>query len=144
MFEKSSFWNTQRMLERGLDVGIRRREVIADNIANVDVPNFKRSEVVFESMLKRAVEAEGARRERQEFPALVRHERHIPFSRPVDWEGIRPRQMTDYLTTMRQDGNNVDMEKEMILATENQMRYNLMAQHVNHNFKKLNIVLRPA
>ena len=53
MFEGTSFGKTVDLLQRSMDVATLRRQVIADNIANADVPNFKRSVVDFESSLKR-------------------------------------------------------------------------------------------
>ena len=35
-------WN---MMERSLDASTLRQKVVANNIANVDTPNFKRSDV---------------------------------------------------------------------------------------------------
>ncbi len=40
---------------REMDVSVLRRNVIANNLANADTPNFKRSVVNFESQLKRAL-----------------------------------------------------------------------------------------
>ena len=41
-----------------MDVATLRRNVIANNIANANTPNFKRSDVNFESQLKRALDSE--------------------------------------------------------------------------------------
>jgi len=41
-----------------MDASLIRRDVISNNIANADVPNFKRSVVNFESELKRALNSE--------------------------------------------------------------------------------------
>ncbi len=46
---------TNYLLERAMDVESIRRRVISNNIANVDVPHFKRSEVNFESELRRVI-----------------------------------------------------------------------------------------
>jgi len=132
---------TQNMLERGLNGALRRREIIADNIANVDTPGFKRSELVFESMLKRALDEE-KRVYSEAFPTKMTKEKHIPFDRLPDWTSIKPKTNIDYLTVMRTDGNNIDMEKEMTLAAQNQLRFNIMTQQLNNNFRKLNIVMR--
>jgi len=58
MFEKTHFMKTQDLLHRGMNASVTRRKVLSDNIANVDVPHFKRSELVFESMIQRALESE--------------------------------------------------------------------------------------
>lgn len=133
---------TNYMLERALDVESLRRKVISNNIANVDVPHFKRSEVNFESELKRAV----TDKERMEnkLPARLEKERHIPFFVPRDVRGVRPRINLDYNTTMRNDGNNVDIEKEMVDAAKNLMRYNAFISSIGHNYKMLKMAMKTA
>lgn len=140
MFENSKLMMTNYLLEKGLDVESLRRKVIANNIANVDVPHFKRSEVNFESELKRAI----MDREEKEnkLPALMTDERHIPFFVPRDVMGVRPRINLDYNTTSRNDGNNVDVEKEMVDAAKNLMRYNAFTNSLNFNFRILKSVMR--
>jgi flagellar basal-body rod protein FlgB len=142
MFEGSKLMMTNYLLERGLDVESVRRRVIANNISNVDVPHFKRSEVNFESELKRAI------RDREDptnkLPALMTSERHIPFYVPRDVKTVRTRINLDYNTTYRNDGNNVDVEKEMVDAAKNMMRYNAYVTGLNHNFRMLKFVMRTA
>ncbi|HNI89819.1 MAG TPA: hypothetical protein PKX55_16825, partial [Leptospiraceae bacterium] len=58
MFTDTYFMKTQDLLERGLNNASFKRRILADNIANADVPHFKRSEVTFEANLKRALESE--------------------------------------------------------------------------------------
>jgi len=142
MFEYSTMMQTNYLLERSLDAETLRRKVIANNIANVDVPHFKRSEVNFESELKRAI----LEKERSEnrLPALLGDERHIPFFVPRELEGVAPKVHLDYTTTYRNDGNNVDIEKEMVDASKNQMRYNSFVSSLNENYKMLKMVMRTA
>ena len=40
------------LLEKGLDASWKKNEVIANNIANIDTPGFKRSDVEFESVFR--------------------------------------------------------------------------------------------
>jgi len=143
MFEHSNMMLTNNLLERALDMESLRKKVISNNIANVDVPHFKRSEVNFESELKRAV-MEKELKEKDETPALLSETRHIPFSVPRDIRGVRPRINLDYTTTYRNDGNNVDIEKEIVDASKNLMRYNAFVSGMNHNFKILKLVMRTA
>ena len=42
-------------IKKGLDAGALRQRVIANNIANVNTPGFKKSAVEFESLLKAAL-----------------------------------------------------------------------------------------
>jgi flagellar basal-body rod protein FlgB len=138
MFLDSDFMRTQDILQRAMSVSLIRQEVIADNIANADTPHFKRSEVAFESELSRALRAYDP----YPFPAALTNERHIPFYRVRDYREVKPIVYLDYTTTYRNDGNNVDIEKEMVDARETALRYMAMAQIVNNNFRLLNIAMR--
>jgi flagellar basal-body rod protein FlgB len=140
MFENSKLMMTNYLLEKGLDVETLRRKVIANNISNVDVPHFKRSEVNFESELKRAI----LDREEKEnkLPALMTDERHIPFFVPREITTVHSRINLDYNTSFRNDGNNVDVEKEMVDAAKNLMRYNAFTTQLNNNFRMLKFVMR--
>ncbi len=138
MFLDSDFMKTQDILQRAMSVSLIRQEVIADNIANADTPHFKRSEVAFESELSRALRAYDP----HPFPAAMTHERHIPFYRVRDYREVKPIVYLDYATTYRNDGNNVDIEKEMVDAKETALRYMAMAQRVNSSFGLLTIVMR--
>ncbi|EKP06276.1 flagellar basal-body rod protein FlgB [Leptospira kirschneri str. 2008720114] len=134
---------TQDLLERGMNNSIFKRKVISDNIANADVPHFKRSEVIFESMIKRAIESEKIEAIK-EVPTQISDERHIQFFKPLDYREIQPKANTDYLTTMRADGNNVDVEKEVVEASNSQMQYMMMAERINQNYRELKQVMRMA
>jgi flagellar basal-body rod protein FlgB len=130
--------STQDILQRSMSVSIIRQEVIADNIANAGTPHFKRSEVAFESELNRALSSYDP----NPFPAAVTNSRHIPFYRPRDYREVKPIVYLDYATTQRNDGNNVDIEKEMVDARLNALRYQAMAQRISGNFRLLDIVMR--
>jgi flagellar basal-body rod protein FlgB len=122
-----------------MDVATLRRNVIADNIANADVPNFKRSEVNFEASLKAALESENTR------PALelaVTDPRHIQVGKPVDWRTVEPRRVLDYLSTAKNNGNNVDPEQEFMDSLQNQLQYTMMTQATNFEFNQVNLVLK--
>ena len=138
MFLDSDFMRTQDILQRCMSAALIRQEVIANNIANADTPHFKRSEVAFESELARVLKGYDTR----PFPEAVTNKRHIPFYRPKDYREVKPIIYVDYTTSYRNDGNNVDIEKEMVDAKENALRYMAMAQRVSDNFKLLSIVMK--
>lgn len=143
MIFENSFWGkSQYLLQKGMGVEMQRRSVIADNIANVDVPHFKRSEVSFEAELRRALDSEEYAR-KNEVPARATDIRHMPFFRAKDYHTANARVHVDYLSTMRNDGNNVDIEHEMSEALKNQLRYQFMSNQINTQYKMLNIVMRP-
>jgi flagellar basal-body rod protein FlgB len=133
-----AFGRNLDIVTRELDVAVLRRNVISNNIANSDTPNFKRSVVNFESQLKRALDSEKA----AGFPQYVTDERHIPFDRTMDYRDVKPRRVLDYLTEGKNNGNNVDMEEEGMDALSNQLMYTTLAQVISSEFQRVNIVLR--
>ena len=133
-----AFSKTQFLLERAMDASLLRRSVIADNIANVDTPHFKRGDVTFESQLKRALDSE----KREVMPAKMTHKRHIPFQDPIDFRGVRANIHIEHETNYRNDKNNVDIEKEVIDATKNMLMYNAMAQRISSSYRNLMMLTR--
>ena len=138
MFLDSGFMKTQDILHRAMSASVIRQEVISDNIANADTPHFKRRDVAFESELSRVLTPGG----RGEVTASLTHSKHIPFYRPKDYRDVTPIVYLDYTTTYRNDGNNVDIEKEMVDARENALRYMAMSRRVSDNFSLLASVMR--
>ena len=58
MFENTGFGRQVDLLQRSMDTSLLRQNVIANNLANANTPNFKRSVVNFESRLAYALESE--------------------------------------------------------------------------------------
>ncbi len=138
MFLNNSFGKNLDILQRTMDVSLIRQDVIANNIANADTPNFKRSEVNFEAQLKRALNSEKS----DSMPAALTDKRHIPFFQPMNYRNVMPRRVLDYLSQTDNNGNNVNTEQESMLLLQNQLRYDLLARSVANQFSRLNIVLR--
>ncbi|MDR1148538.1 MAG: flagellar basal body rod protein FlgB [Spirochaetaceae bacterium] len=134
-----SFSKTVDLLHRALDAQTIRRDVLANNLANAEVPNFKRSELNFESELKRVLDAE----KQKPVVELARTDpRHISNWNPPDWRDLKPRRALDYVSTSKNNGNNVDAEQEVQRLVENQMMYYLLAQSAAFEFSQVNSVLR--
>jgi flagellar basal-body rod protein FlgB len=134
-----SFGRNLEFLKREMNVATLRRNVIANNIANANTPNFKRSDVNFESQLKRALDSEKAL---TPFKQFVTDAKHIPFDKAMDWRDVRPRRVLDYLTEAKNNGNNVDIEQEGMDSLNNQLLYTTLAQVISSEFQRVNIVLR--
>jgi flagellar basal-body rod protein FlgB len=132
MFGNSDFGRTQFLLERGMDATTLRWQVINNNIANAGVPGFKRSDVTFESQMRRAIDSQG---NTAPFEAKLTNTKHIPFHTPISVEGVKPKIILDYQTTMRNDGNGVDVEYEMVQAAKTQMRYSMMSTVMARNYR---------
>ncbi len=139
MLEGTTFGRTVELLQRSMDVSTLRYEVIGNNIANAEVPNFKRSDINFESSLKRAIDSE----DYQPRVALATSEPgHIASFKQTDWRDVSPRRVLDYLSTTKNNGNNVDAEREFMDALTNQLRYTLMTEAAAFEFEQINMVLR--
>jgi flagellar basal-body rod protein FlgB len=134
-----AFGRNLDILTREMEVSTLRRNVIANNIANAGTPNFKRSDVNFESQLKRALDSE---KRASDFPQVVTDPKHIPFDKPMDWRRVAPRRVLDYLTEAKNNGNNVDIEQEGMDSMNNQLLYTTLAQVISSEFQRVNLVLR--
>ncbi|PKL25559.1 MAG: flagellar basal body rod protein FlgB [Spirochaetae bacterium HGW-Spirochaetae-3] len=139
MLENTTFGRTIDLLQRSMDVSVLRYEVIGNNVANADVPNFKRSEINFESSLKRAIDSEKSEPRLQ---LATSETGHIASWKRSDWRDVTPRRVLDYLSTSKNNGNNVDAEQEFMAAMQNQLRYTLMTQATAFEFNQVNQVLK--
>lgn len=134
----NDFGKKMEIFRMSLQATALRRQVIADNIANADTPFFKRSEVTFESQLKRALDSE----RKEEFPALLTDKRHMAFEEYIDYRTVKPQVRIEYDSNYRNDKNNVDIDKEMTDATKNAMQYNALLEAYSRNIKILDTVMR--
>lgn len=136
----NTFTRSVDLLQRAMDATSLRYQVSANNLANSEVPNFKRSTVNFESELKRAFESE--EKARNGFQLARTDERHISLNEPYDYRDVEPRRVLDYTTTAKANGNNVDAETEANNILQIQMQYRLLTQLTNFEFSQLNIVMK--
>lgn len=96
---------TGSALSRALDAYAVRHRVIANNIANAETPGFTRSEALFESNLRAALET----------PSINAAKRRIAEVRAE----VRP----DNQSPRRPDGNNVSIDREITDLTKNTLSY---------------------
>jgi flagellar basal-body rod protein FlgB len=120
--------NTDTFLsaQGALDGLSARHAAIADNIANVNTPGYKRKEVPFEDALARAV--------RDQTPPCT----GAPNGSP---QPFTPCTTRDTGSAARADGNNVDIEAEMVRLAETSLRYETLAQYVGGYFTGLKAVI---
>ncbi len=123
-------------LSRGLEAANLRHEVISNNIATVNTPNFKRSAVNFEDLLAKELHLD----EDSGQMALVRtNDRHMPL--PLSSGQVHGVIEEDDTTTMRVDNNNVDIDSEMAGLAKNQLYYNAMATELGGFVSKMKSVI---
>ena len=113
-----------------------RQEVIANNIANVNTPNFRKSDLVFEDLL--AEELYGPTDDGRLKPAKT-HAKHLP---PPDLPFYAmPQIVEDRSTLMRVDDYNVDIDIEMANLAKNQIYYNALATQMTNYINKMKSVI---
>jgi len=122
-------------LERSLDATSLRQNVIADNIANVNTPNYKRKMVSFEEELKLALG-----RSSNQIQIALTHPNHIPIGSAPLYR-LKPQLETDNSTRWRNDGNNVDIDVEMAEMAKNVIKYQALTQRVSGKFASLKMVI---
>ncbi|NLY97905.1 MAG: flagellar basal body rod protein FlgB [Clostridiaceae bacterium] len=128
------------LLQKGLDAAWLRNEVITHNIANVETPQFKRSYVEFESLLKAKIENKDYRHTELK----TTREKHIPSVSGISTDpmsDIEPIVKKDESTSIRMDGNNVDIEYEMNELAKNVIWYQYMIQKVTKDLGRLKTVI---
>jgi flagellar basal-body rod protein FlgB len=127
-------YEKNNLLEKSLNASWARNEVISQNLANVDTPNYKRKDVSFEQYLNESLEG-------KKLEGKITDERHIPInSKNID--KIEPElTQEDSDVSMRIDGNNVDIDSEMAYLAKNTIQYNTLIQMVNSNFSRIKSVI---
>jgi flagellar basal-body rod protein FlgB len=114
-------------------------DVIANNIANADTPNFKRTTVNFESELRRALDS-GSQRPAVELTQT--NPMHFSNHSERDWRDVQIRRVLDFASVYGNNGNNVDPEQEMMLSLQTRMTYMLLANAASFEFGQVSRVLR--
>jgi flagellar basal-body rod protein FlgB len=119
-----------RLLTTALDGLSARQRTIADNVANVDTPQFKASRVSFESALKQAIGTEDQ--------PLAMFKVKDAVSGPGDAPAeIKPTVTVESESSRRNDGNNVDVDREMLDLTDTNMRFNAVIQTMSSKLQIL-------
>ena len=136
----NDFTRSVDLLHRAMDVSTLRYQVTANNLANAEVPNFKRTSVNFESELKRALESETVARDA--FQMVTTDPRHVQSELPIDYRSVEPRRVTDYLSTSKANGNNVDAEQEAMEVLKIQLNYKLLSQLQAFQFAQLRTAIK--
>ena len=124
------FGGTIKSLEGGLTYAATKQKVIAQNIANVDTPNYKAKDVSFKTMLEQQKQAT--------LHANRTDNRHFDFTFTKGTPGVYSYTNLRY----RANGNGVDMDKQQAELAENVIYNNALIERVNGKFRTLNTVIK--
>ncbi len=125
----TNIYNYINVLDKAADAANTRNEIISNNIANVDTPNYKRKDVSFENYLEQALIGGDILDER-----IGEVNTHLS-----DFGGITYTDNSDL--SYRLDGNNVDIDTENAYLAENQIRYNALVEQIGQEFARYKTVL---
>jgi flagellar basal-body rod protein FlgB len=101
------------LLSKLLDLTATKNKVIANNIANVNTPGYKKSDVSFEKELLKAVESKNISK-------IQNLQESISLSKNK---------------STRKDGNNVDLDQELVTFYQMSDRHNIYLEILSKKFK---------
>jgi len=130
-------FSSTKYIEKGLDASWTRNQVISNNIANAETPNFKSSRVEFEDAFRRALNAD-----ENSFETKKTRPQHRDFSSTPDLDSVRATVVKNDESSMRMDGNNVDIDKENVELAKNTFYYYTLVAKLNSEFTKLRSAIR--
>ncbi len=110
---------TLQLIQLGLDGLSLRQQAIAHNIANADTPGYQAQAVTFEEALQRQIK-NGAHK----LALTTTHPAHLTGQA----QPLAPQLVPRPTTTLRPDGNNVDIDLEMSQLAETTIRYQALTQ----------------
>lgn len=99
-----------------------RQQVISNNLANLNTPGFKAARVSFEAELRNALEEVA-----DPLPLQTTHADHFGAA-PTALDAVQPSVQTLNDRSLRLDGNNVDLERELAELTETVIRFQASTQ----------------
>jgi flagellar basal-body rod protein FlgB len=117
---------TSRILRNSLDASAWRERVIANNLANIETPNFQAQDVSFTEHLRAALKSVGDSEGTEAYAAL---------------EAVTPTLVQATDGTPRLDGNTVDIDAEMTKLTETSGLYDAVARMLQARLEMLRLVI---
>ena len=116
------------VLDKAADASALRQELLSNNIANQDTPNYKRQDVDFESQLTKALK-------NSKYTSIDSKVTNLRMRR------LEGKVYTDYENySYRLDGNNVDPEQEQVKLAANQLKYQGLMNSLTAEFQNLKTV----
>ncbi len=119
LFNTTSF----RLLEQGLNVLKQQQNIIAQNIANQDTPNYKCKYLYFGGVLKDKLDA----------AENSKYKKQLEIASAV---------YVDENTKDQPDGNNVDTDTQNGLFTKNGLMYQELINQMNSEFNLMRTAMK--
>ena len=121
--------DSYNLLKEGLKASSLRGKAIANNIANINTRNYKRDTVIFEENLNKAI---------SDFKLKKTNSKHLENGENLGNITLAK----DTSTSMRSDGNNVDLDIEKTNQAANTLKFNALVQQASGKLNNISYVIR--
>lgn len=127
---QSNAYDYVNILDKAADASWIRENLIANNIANVDTPGYKRQDLEFEELLKNELG-------RSQYISLDKKVRNADLSQ------LNPDVFIDYAGySYRLDENNVDIDVEQVELASEQIKYQALTTSISSEFERMQTVIK--
>ncbi|HLC41297.1 MAG TPA: flagellar basal body rod protein FlgB [Methylomirabilota bacterium] len=123
------FGPTVELLRDAVQFASRRHEVLARNLANVETPGYRAQDVVFQRELESALRGRMT-------PVST-----LPPPAPSGNDAIQPVLVYSSDTQRRVDGNDVDLDKQMVRVSQNTVYHNALVQILTTQFNVIKLAI---
>jgi len=117
------FSNIDRLVKE-LDIKVLKTELISSNIANIDTPGYKAKDLKFDHYLQESMD---------DLSLKVTNPKHIRDESSV----VEGNQIVENSEPGRADGNNVNVEEEMLKLVKNNIDYNITVQLLSKSLARI-------
>jgi len=111
--------NIADLLDAGIKAESLRQKAIAGNIANLQTPGYRRTDVRFEELLAKALDSSGT----------------------VDLSEIEPQLYQPKQTPIKSNGNDVNLEGEVGEMVKNTLRHKAYVRLLNKKYNQIELAI---
>ena len=107
------------IIEAGIKAEALRQKAIANNVANLETPGYRRIDVKFEELLAKALDSSGL----------------------VDLSKLEPQIYRPRQTPVKSNGNDVTLENEVGEMIKNSLRYTTFIRLLNKKYRGIELAI---
>jgi flagellar basal-body rod protein FlgB len=107
------------IIEAGIKAEALRQKAIANNVANLETPGYRRIDVKFEELLAKSLDSSGS----------------------VDLSKLEPQIYRPRQTPVKSNGNDVTLENEVGAMIKNSLRYTTFIRLLNKKYKAIELAM---
>lgn len=117
--------NVSSLLFRQLGYRGEKQKVISGNIANINTPNYKTKELVFDEELKKASDSKMKLALTTTNPMHIKEHKADTIAHPTQPRVIEKKGLVE-----QNDGNNVSLDREMSEMSKNNIMFNAIQSSI--------------